>query len=263
MSDQFNPSPPSPEQQLTKRQRRELRRQEQEAARQAGVRRRSTARWVVWVIVIVVIGGGVWALASAGSSGNSSGGLDLMKQDTTDPYLGSATAAVVVREFSDFQCPACKAAQPLVAKLKEEFGDSIKFEYNDFPLIAIHENSLVAAEAGQCALDQEKFWAFHDRMFERQGEWEDLSNNDAKERFKAYAGDLGMDAARFASCLDSRQMKDRVQQDINQGNAAKVSATPTFFVNDEQITGVPDFEDLKALIEREKAGAGAANTDAS
>ncbi len=161
-----------------------------------------------------------------------------------DPFEGSEDAKVVIVEYSDFQCPACGAAYPIAKEVRETYGDQIKFVYKDFPLTNIHPYAWKAAEAGQCALEQEMFWEFHDKMFENQ---QDLRVS----KLKQYAADVGLDVGQFSSCLDSGKMYSSVSADQKEGLRLGVQATPTFFMNGRKYEGVQPFEKFQQLIESE------------
>jgi protein-disulfide isomerase len=245
---------------LTKRQRRELKRQERSREQEHRGRRKHIAAWVLWGILGALIGGGiVWLVIN--SSGPSGTDLTLMKEDKGDPFLGGETASVVVREFSDFQCPACKGIQNSLKGILQANGDRIRFEFSDFPLVSIHPNALFAAEAAQCAHRQEKFWPYHDVLYEKQSEWSDLKKDDALAAFKRYGADLGLTADTFNACVDNAETRDIVQEDINQGNAADVSATPTFYVNDTKLVLASSIDELQQLIDQELAKENATNAN--
>ena len=103
----------------------------------------------------------------------------------------------MIVEFSDFECPFCKRATATLDALLERYGDRVRFVFKDFPLSS-HSTASKAAEAGNCANEQNRFWEFHDKLFATQGAL-DVSS------LKAYAVELGLDAAAFASCLDGGQ----------------------------------------------------------
>jgi protein-disulfide isomerase len=86
---------------------------------------------------------------------------------------GSASARVVVAEFSDFQCPFCRRwfAESYPA-LRARLGDEVALAFLHFPIVQIHPNAGNAGAAAICAGEQGKFWEMHDLLFERQGEWE-------------------------------------------------------------------------------------------
>ncbi len=161
-----------------------------------------------------------------------------------DPYLGSKGAKVVVIEFSDFECPACKRAEPVVKQLNAYYKDRILFVYRDFPIYQAHPFAQRAAEAAQCAFEQGKFWEMHDKLFENQDAL-DVSS------LKRYAREIGLDGASFDSCFDSRKYQSEVEKDANDGVNAGVKGTPTFFINGKQFTGGRSLEEFRKIIDRE------------
>src|SRR5262244_835315 len=78
---------------------------------------------------------------------------------------GNPKAPVMIVEFSDYQCPYCHQAEPTVTALLTKYGDKVGLSYRDFPLTAIHPQAMIAAEASRCALEQGKFWEYHDQLF--------------------------------------------------------------------------------------------------
>ena len=81
------------------------------------------------------------------------------------PQRGAAKAPVTIVEFSDFQCPYCKGALPVLKQVTEKYGDKVQFMFKDFPLNDIHPQAQAAAEAAHCAEEQGKFWEYHDALF--------------------------------------------------------------------------------------------------
>lgn len=174
---------------------------------------------VAGVIVILAIAGVWWSESNKPQYDNPNRDI---------PYKGNADAQIVVEEFSDFQCPSCASAQPTVGKLLADYGDRIKLEYHHFPLTQIHARAMAAAEAAECALDQGKFWEYHDVLFANQP-------NFSTGELKQYAADLGLNEADFAACLGSGAKQDIIQQDINEGVKRNLQGTPTFFINGEEV----------------------------
>ncbi|MFH1425229.1 MAG: thioredoxin domain-containing protein [archaeon] len=176
-----------------------------------------------------------------------------------DAFLGPEDAKIVVIEFSDFQCPYCGAVvgthgalisqlkskdptwEAAVPKLKElAKAGKIKFVFRDFPL-NFHQNAQKAAEASECAGEQDKFWEYHDKLFENQ---ERLDVNS----LKTYASQLGLDSGKFNKCLDSGEMAEEVRKDLADGQKAGVRGTPAFFVNGELISGAQSFKAVEQRI---------------
>jgi protein-disulfide isomerase len=159
------------------------------------------------------------------------------------PARGPANAPVEIIEFSDFQCPYCLRAHPIVQEVLSTYGNRIRFVYRHFPL-PNHPNARPAAEASQCAAEQGKFWEYHDRLFANQGR---LSDDDLKKT----AADLGLDSGRFASCFASHKYKAQVDADLRAGTEAGVSGTPSFFINGRMLTGAQPFDAFKRAIDEE------------
>ncbi|USN53293.1 MAG: thioredoxin domain-containing protein [Candidatus Nomurabacteria bacterium] len=248
------------EQQLTKKQRRELRRQEKMANREKGAQsaRMKKLIWTV-IILVVVVGGGIWAFQ--GSDNTSTAG-DFSNDN--DPSRGPETAKVLIEEYSDFQCPACKAADTNLPEVLAAYPNDVRFVYNDYPLTTIHKNARAAAEAAQCAFAQGKFWEYHDKLFEEQASWSVLSGSTVTDTFVQYASDLGIDSEAFQSCIDNTEQKEAVNTDIGEGNARKVNSTPTFFINGERRVGGMTTDNWKSVIDAAIAEADAtASTDQS
>jgi protein-disulfide isomerase len=167
-----------------------------------------------------------------------------------DPSLGPANAPVTIVEFSDFQCPFCQRVMPTLKRLKEAYGDRIRIVWKDFPLTQIHPEAFKAAEAGNCAREQGKFWEYHDVLFGNQQALQ-------PEYLKKYAADLGLNVTTFATCLDTAKHNDRVQSQMGVGNSLGVSATPATFINGRLVGGAQPYEVFASIIEEELQRAGA------
>ena len=150
-------------------------------------------------------------------------------------------------EYSDFQCPACGVYYPIIKALQQEFGESIVFVYRNFPLRQIHANADLAARSAEAAGKQGKFWEMHDMIFENQKDWASQSN--AKKSMIEYAQSLNLDAERFKTDLDSKEVKEKVNNDYLSGIQAKVNAVPTFFLNGTKLQNPESYEEFKKLLE--------------
>lgn len=153
------------------------------------------------------------------------------------PFRGAATSSVTLVEFSDFQCPACQAAEAVVEDALAQYGN-VRFEYHHFPLTSIHRLAFKAAVASECAADQGKFWEYHDRLFREQP-------NFSQKDLVAYAQDLGLDTDSFTACLGSGDPAQRVKDDAAEAARLRLQGTPTFFINGQQ---VGDWSQLGVLL---------------
>ena len=166
---------------------------------------------------------------------------------------GNAKAAVMIVEFSDYQCPYCHQAEPTVKEVLAKYGDKVSLSYRDFPLSAIHPQAMIAAEASRCALEQGKFWEYHDQLF--------TASKLEKDDLIGYARNLKLDEKQFESCLTSEKYKADIEKDTADGHKAGVSGTPGFFVNGIEISGAKPKDDFAKVIDDELARkASAANS---
>lgn len=117
--------------------------------------------------------------------------------------------------------------------------------FRDFPL-AMHKDAQAAAEAANCAGDQDKFWEYHDKLFENQRAL-------TVDSLKQYAVDLQLDGEAFNGCLDSGKYTADVQEDMRQGQSLGVTGTPAFFVNGRFLNGAQPFERFAQIIDEELA----------
>ncbi len=167
----------------------------------------------------------------------------VIEVDADDPVFGPAGASVEIIEFSDFQCPFCQRLTATLEQLKTAYGSDIRLVFKDYPL-PNHAQAFKAAEAGNCANQQGKFWELHDTMFSRQSE---LGVDDLKR----HAGALGMDQAAFDACLDSGRFAEQVNADLTAGQQYGVSSTPTVFINGRAVMGAAPFEVFDKIIREE------------
>jgi protein-disulfide isomerase len=163
------------------------------------------------------------------------------------PSLGPANAPITLVEFGDFQCPFCREwEQQTYQPLLQAYPGKIRFVFRDFPLTSIHPNAMPAAEAAQCANEQGKFWAYHDKLFG--------SENLGDQVYQQYAQDLGLDMTKFNTCLTSHKYASTIQADMDFANNLGVNSTPTFFVNGLAIIGAQPLSTFTSVIDKEMAG---------
>jgi protein-disulfide isomerase len=143
------------------------------------------------------------------------------------PVRGSEAASVTVVEFSDFQCPYCSRAEPIITKLLAEFEGQVRLIFKHFPL-PFHPQARIAAAAAEAAREQGKFWEMHDLLFQ---------NTEALERddLRGYAQQLGLDLPRFETALDNSEIDARVERDITEARRVGVNGTPTFYVDGRRL----------------------------
>jgi len=157
------------------------------------------------------------------------------------PLRGSPMAPVTIYEFSDFQCPHCRTAAPLLKKIVEESNGKVKLIFKQYPLPA-HPKAREAAKATIAAHKQGKFWEMHDLLFERQNELHTANLDD-------YAKKIGLDVTRFKADMESKGADKKIAADLAEGEAAGVDATPSIYVNGRRFVFPPD--QLSAYVNEE------------
>jgi len=164
------------------------------------------------------------------------------------PYLGASNAKVTVVEFADYECPFCQQFfKNVFPELKAKYIDTgkIKFVYQDFAFLGPDSNT--AAEASHCAEDQNKFWQYHDYLFNNQGQ--EGSGWATADHQKQFAAAVGLNTVKFSQCLDSGKYKQEVLNETAAGKSYGVSGTPTVFVNGQIIVGAQPVTSFEQAID--------------
>ena len=158
------------------------------------------------------------------------------------PVLGPANAPVTIIEFSDYECPYCKRAEPTVREVLKAYKDKVRFVYRDYPL-PFHEQARPASVAARCADAQGKFWDYHNKLM--------ASEQLGADKYKSLADEVGLDRAKFDECLTSDKFTAAIEKDVEEGAKAGVNGTPSFFINGRMIDGARPFESFKEIIDEE------------
>ena len=161
----------------------------------------------------------------------------------TGPIWGSKSAPVTIVEFSDFQCPFCSKAAATVDEVKKKYKGKIQLAFRHFPL-SFHKEAGPAAEASMCLNEQsvDKFWKYHDILFENQKELDQAS-------LDKYAKQAGANMDKYKECMTSGRHKETVKKDTEYGEKIGVRSTPTFFINGELVSGALPLEAFSEVIE--------------
>jgi protein-disulfide isomerase len=158
----------------------------------------------------------------------ASGGVDPKQTytipDGDSPARGPAAAPITIVEFSDYQCPYCARAEPLIAEAVAAYPNQVRVVFKNYPLVSIHPQAMPAALAATAAGKQDKFWEMHEKLFANQRAL-------APEQIREYAKALNLDMARFDADLASDEVKTAVRKDIALAQRLGVRGTPTIFVN--------------------------------
>ena len=179
-------------------------------------------------------------------------------QAADGPAKGPQTPVISIIEFSDLQCPHCKAAQPILEKLVAEFP-KVRYVFQQFPLPAsLHPWAMKAAEYSDCSSrgsNKEAFWKFTDSVFENQG---GIALATADDKLKELATAAGLNAQQIAACAATPETEARVKKSMELGQALEVNETPTVFINGRRVPAVASipYDQLKSLVQFEIDHAG-------
>lgn len=165
-------------------------------------------------------------------------------------FKGSESAAVIVEEFADFQCPQCAVVHPRMNEINARFGNKIRFVFRNYPLTTLHPNAYDAAVASEAAALQGRFWEMQNQLFMNQTQWS--SATDARRLFAGYAEKIGLDVERFGNDILAMNTKLRVDSDMRRGRALNITGTPTILVNGRPVATY-EVSDISAAIEKELA----------
>ena len=169
------------------------------------------------------------------------------------PTRGSTAPKLTMVEFADLECPACKAAQPVIEKLLAAEPD-VKLVFQSFPLEQLHPWALEAASYLDCLYrtSNESALTFMDAVFTHQSE---VTPENATEKLKSYVTMAKGDPAKISACAVTPETKARIQKSLDLGKQLQVTGTPTLYVNGRPVGGLTSipFETLKSLVEFEAA----------
>ena len=163
--------------------------------------------------------------------------------------VGSATAPVVIVNFSDFGCPYCASfSRETYPTLAREFVATGKVFYKYVPIgLGTFFNGKQAARASECAAQQGAFWPMHERLFARQKDWKHMIR--ALPLFRDEARRLRLDTAAFTRCYDTRATDSRTERAGIIAKRLGLRATPTFFVNGRAVEGALTIEQFRMLLQ--------------
>ncbi len=158
------------------------------------------------------------------------------------PSQGPRKAPITIVQFSDFQCPSCAKAAPLVKQIFETYSGQVKWIFKNYPL-RFHKDAALAHEAALAAGEQGKFWEMHDLIFANQTKMK-------RKHLLGYARNLNLNIDQFILSLDSGRYKEAVERDIEEGNTLGVRGSPTFIINGKKFEGLRSFVAFKSAIDK-------------
>lgn len=168
------------------------------------------------------------------------------------PAKGKNDAKVTIIEFADFQCPFCeKFFTDTEKSIVKDYVDTGKAKFIFRQYAFLGQESTWAAEAAECANEQNKFWEYHDYLYTHQAQ--ENSGAFAKDKLEGFASTLGLNADQFKSCLESDKYAQKVKDDLADGQKAGVNGTPATFINGQLVSGAAPYTSFKTLIDSELA----------
>lgn len=233
-----------------KQQQREVRAEKKAAAEASAQRKSVVTRCVIWGIGAILIT--MVLLTIYDSVFSPAASVDEVVE--TDVYKGNPDAKLTLVEYSDFQCPACRAQHLAIRTIWPQIKGSVRFVYRHFPLTNIHPHAITAARYAEAAGKQGKFWELHDVFFDRQRQWS--GTKEIKPVFEGYVAELKLDKAQFEKDLASDAVKDKVTADSQSAKRSQAASTPTLFLNGQLLRDVREADKLKAVIRQAIKDAG-------
>jgi protein-disulfide isomerase len=186
-------------------------------------------------------------VAAKADSEESDKGDSPIQVGKDDPTWGNPDALVTILEASDFECPFCTRVNPTMKQIKDTYGPEkvrIVWKHNPLPF---HKKAMPAHEASVAAMElggSEAFWKFHDLAFANQKEL-------TPENFEKWAGEIGLDVAKFKAKLSDKSLGAKVQADLASNRKIGVTGTPAFRINGVTLSGAQPFDRFKAVIDEE------------
>lgn len=191
----------------------------------------STKKILIGVIILIVAAGAVFGFRHF---------KQVKKNNLPAPVIsaekvrGPESAPIQILDFSDFQCPACRIAAPILEMFMEKYPGKIHLVFKHFPLRS-HPWSPVAHQAAECASSQGKFWEFYRKVYENQPVWATLP--DPMVSFITYAQEVGVNMDSFAGCMTNSAIAEKIAAEKKEGEALEVGSTPCFFINGKMFAG--------------------------
>lgn len=236
------------EEKLTKKERKEQARLERIEEEKKLKQKTLLNKILLWGGILAIILGSVWGLSTLVNPSAPKTTTEIPTLAKDDVVLGNPKSKVVVIEYADFQCPACAALYPQVKQLLLEYNDKIAYVYRFFPLTSIHKNAMISSQFAYAAEKQGKFHEAMDILFQNQQDW--AQNDSAEEIFKTYAEKIGLDMEQYQKDLHAKETKSFIEHSQSNAINVGIQATPTLFINGQQIQTPATYNDFKKIIDQ-------------
>ena len=169
---------------------------------------------------------------------------DLVKGDENDPFFGPENAEKEIVYFGDYGCPYCKMAAGTIQNLLR-MAPEVKITMRDFPIVELHPDSMLAAQAARCVWrqgDPAKYLLFINTLYSRQ-------DDHSVQALDRYAVEAGVENLSYSICMEQKSVLRNIEVSIQDAEKAGVTATPTFFIDGMKVEGVHDADKLLKLLE--------------
>lgn len=204
-----------------------------------------------WAVIIVVILALIGIFTFTGKKSTGTNNPSSASGQPTTHIIGQGTTGVTLVEYGDYQCPACGQYYPVVKAVQAKYGDAIKFQFRNFPLVSSHQNAFAAARAAEAASLQGKFWEMHDALYQSQAQWS--SSSSASQIFVQYASQLKLNVAQFRQDYASIKVNDAINADSAAGTKANVQGTPSYYLDGKYVQVANTPEAFEKVIDAEIA----------
>lgn len=194
-------------------------------------------RWIIFAAICIVLLGALIVNKKGDDVNvdkiNADKVITADKKDAEIPdhTFGSTENKTVLIEYGDFQCPGCSSLFPSLKTLKEKYKDQLTFVFRNFPLTTIHPNALAAATAAEAAGLQDKWWEYHNTLYENQNAWASADTSQRTDIFVGYAKDLGLNTTTFKKDLESDKIAQKISRDQALGKKIGATSTPTLVLD--------------------------------
>jgi protein-disulfide isomerase len=164
--------------------------------------------------------------------------------DSNDHLRGDLERPLQLLMFGDFQCPFCLGAQSVLRRVRERLDERLVFGFRHLPIPEKHPLAMLAAEASEAAAAQDRFWDYYEALYKAQPRL-------AEGTMLEVAGEIGLDAERFAAELQGGAHRERIERDLRSAEASGATGTPAFYVNGRRHYGAYDAGSLVGELEAE------------
>lgn len=223
--------------------------------------------WIIFAAICVAIIGGLIYLSRSSkidvSAINPETIQPASKQsgNIADNTFGNMNSGVVLMEYGDYQCPGCGSSSSAIKQITEKYKDKLGFVFRHFPLYTIHPNAYAAAAAAESAGLQGKYWEMHDKLYQDQNAWNQLTGANRTDYFVTLAISLGLNGDKLRSDLTNDAIKQKIDFNRAIGEKAGVTGTPAFYLNGKNV-GDQYYKDGK-IVTKGTTGANPVWSDAT